>query len=700
MSELLRAYLVTTLCGWSVFPLLRLILARLPDRGYAVSRSFGIVVSAWLAWMAAGAMGRPLTRTLALGAVLAVGGASAAIAAWWRSSGEASEGETAQGGAGSRPAPWRSMLWVEVLFVSGLVLFTWIEGHNPAVDPDSERFMDYAILRADLRGPGLPLTDPWFAGADLSYYHFGYAMTAFLVRCAGADASRFFTAAVALQHALLWIAAFGIGLALSGRLRGGIGAAFLVLGAGNLEWVRQWAHHGFGARLDWFASSRVVAEAISECPWFSLLWGDLHPYVIALPMVAGALAFPLAESLPASGALEQAREARLRLARAVCFAFLCGALLATHPWDLPIVTLVAPVLLLVGEGTHRLSRAALWAVVPVISCLPFLPFLRGLGAPHRTIGRVPRGSDPGEWLMAFGPFVLLAALGAIRVVPFRGRTGLHGREDGIRTRLALTLAGAGVLCALVPEMVYLRDLFDATPLRRMNTVFKLHRLAWLLMGLAAAWLVDLLSRETSRRRWAGWTGLGLTLAAALVYPLEGTAAWLRGRSSEIRSVDGPEAREALSPGAEADALFRALHPGDASAAAFIARTAAPGEAILEETGEPYTWSSRIGTFSGVPTVLGWGNHEAVWRQDWASVLRRREDIASIYAAQGPDEACPLLGSYGARFVVLGERERQRYGPRAGRFAAAARPEFAGAGTEVYDVRAICGPLPPDGAAPP
>lgn len=697
MLDLLRTYLVSTLCGWSVFPLLRLVLARLPDRGYAVSRSFGIAVSAWLAWMAAGAVGRPLTQGLALGALLAVGGACWALAAWWRASGGRCEAATGRGAGLSSP-PWRSIVWVEALFVCGLVLFNWLGSRNPAVDPDSERFMDYAILQAALRSPGPPVPDPWLAGAGLSYYHFGYAVVAFLMRGAGADPARGFTAAVALQHALLWTGAFGAGLALSGRARGGIGAAFLVLGAGNLEWVRQWAQNGIGARLDWFASSRVITDAISEFPWFSLLWGDLHPYVIALPMVAGALVFPLAESLPASPAGDGGRDARLQPARAACFAFLCGVLLATHPWDLPIVALGAPLLLLVGSGRRRPSRAALWAVAPLLSVVFFLPFLRGMSGTHRALGRVQRGSDPGEWLMAFGPFVLLAAVGAVvLLLPWRGTGGLRDREDGVRTRLALALAGAGAVCAIVPELMYLRDVFDATPLLRMNTVFKLHRLGWLLMGLAASWLVDRLSRGTGRRRAAGWAGMGLTLAAALVYPFAGTAAWVRGRSAELRGMDDAETKAALAPGAGAEALFGALHPGDAAAAAFVARAAAPGEAILEETGEPYSWSSRIGTFSGVPTVLGWGNHEAVWRQGWGAVLRRRDDIAFIYRASGPDEACPLLESYGVRFVVVGERERRRYGPGALGFPAGAAPDFSASGTQVYDVRSICPYRPPDGA---
>ncbi|MBI1951990.1 MAG: hypothetical protein HYS34_11595 [Acidobacteria bacterium] len=192
-------------------------------------------------------------------------------------------------------------------------------------------------------------------------------------------------------------------------------------------------------------------------------------------------------------------------------------------------------------------------------------------------------------------------------------------------------------------------------------------------------------------RLAGWAAVGLTAAGALVYPLCGTAAWLRGRADEIERQKDAPARAALSPGADAEALFRALHPGDAAAASFIARAAVPGVAILEEAGEPYTWSSRISTFSGVPAILGWGNHEAIWRQDWSEVLRRGEDIAAIYRAEGPAEACGLVQQYGVRFIVVGERERERYGHGAARFAAAARPAFENRGTRVYDARDACGP---------
>src|SRR6266699_58284 len=281
MHDLLCGYAVTTLCGWSVFPLLHRLLGRLPDRGYPLCRCSGVIVAAWIAWVLAAPARRPFTTGMAVLGVLLAATLSSAVTAAVRPAPGARAG-----GGGERfgdflrsGAKW--IVCVEVLFLGGLLLFSWILGHNPAVDPDSERFMDYALLRGCLRSRGLPIPDPWFAGRDLAYYHFGYATVAFLVRAAGADPAHFFTTAVALQHALLWVGAFGAGLALTRRASGGFLAALLVLGAGNGEWIRQWLRPVGPGPFDWFASSRAIEGSITEFPWFSMLWGDLHPYVMA-----------------------------------------------------------------------------------------------------------------------------------------------------------------------------------------------------------------------------------------------------------------------------------------------------------------------------------------------------------------------------------------------------------------------------------
>ena len=353
-----------------------------------------------------------------------------------------------------------------------------------------------------------------------------------------------------------------------------------------------------------------------------------------------------------------------------------------------------------------MGRIAATGLAAATSCLLFLPFLKGFVRAGRGLGRVARGSPPGEWVMAYLPFVVLAALSAVLL----SRPALREwRENGgvpVRDRFALTLAGVGLLTAITGELVYLRDLFESTPLYRMNTVFKLYRLAWLLLGVGSPSLIlRLLARRgggSTGRRYpiGGWMSVAAVLAAALVYPACGTAAWLRARSSEAGKQEDARAAAAQSPGADAEALFRALYPGDAEAASFVASSASPGEAVLEETGEPYTWSSRISTFSGVPTVLGWGNHEAIWRQDWQGVLERSADVQMIYRERGSARACDLIRRYGVRWIVVGERERRRYGPGAGPLAATGRNVFESHGTTVYDASGGCGSGAPDGTPAP
>ncbi|HYS06195.1 MAG TPA: DUF2298 domain-containing protein [Candidatus Dormibacteraeota bacterium] len=695
MSELLRAYVIVSLCGWAVFPMVRRLLAPLPDRGYAVGRCFGLVLIAWVAWILAWMSGRALTTPLALGSLVLVA-AAGWIPSLLKRRRQGIGGALAELSAPGLPRRLPAFIaCTEALFLLGMLLFVLLEERNPAVDPDSERFMDYAFLRACLRSPGLPLMDPWFAGGQAAYYHFGYALVAFLVRACGADPARMLGSAIALPYALLWTGAFAIGVTLTGRARGGIWAAFLALGAGNLEWLRQGLRALRPAAFDWFASSRAIDGTITEFPWFSLLWGDPHPYVMAMPILVTALAFVLAVTLNAPAHADAGRGAENRFipaGRIAALALLGGAVLAAHPWDYPLLFGSALLIAACAGGRHRTARIGSILLAAALAWPLFIPFLKGLALGGHGLGRVAVRSAPGEWFMAYGPFVLLLCLGGpllLRTV--RDRPG-PGEDDRAAHRAAVAFGACALLTALFCEVAYVRDLFAPTPLARMNTVFKLYRFSWLLLALASSlWIESLLGPVRSRldvRRWAGRAVVALVVGAALVYPVYGTAAWLRVRRNEAARQEGA-ARAALLPGADAEALFRARLPGDADAAAFLARSAGGAEALVEETGEPYTWSSRISTFSGVPSVLGWGNHEAIWRGGWDEIQKRTADIVLVYTRPGSQEACDRLRRYGARWIVAGGLERLRYGPSVDDFGRLARPVFASKGTAVYSVDDVC-----------
>ncbi len=687
MIETIRGWLVVSACGWAIFPFLHLILATLPDRGYAVSRTLGVVSATWIAFWLVDWTGRPLGQIGAIGAIGLL-----AVLAWSarrlvaRGAGLEGKERVAQFVKGSAP----TLLAIEGVVLAGLLIVSWLLRRNPAIDPDSERFMDYAFLKATLRSPGLPVADPWFAGESIHYYHFAYAMAAFLVRAAGADPSRFFITALALMHVLVWAGALGLGLALTGRLAGGLLSALLVLGAGNLEWLRQVLPSPGLSRFDWFASSRVISGGITEVPWFSLLWGDLHPYVAALPLFLAGLAVPLAESLSEEHrglALPGARS--IAAGRCALFAFCCGALLATHPWDLPFLVLAA--LLLAGLAPHpgSIQRTVPLALMPITGALLFWPFIGGFVRHGRGVAAVPHRTSVAEWLMAYGPFVLMGLLGLLIFVGRRlaSRTG-GAMPPSPPARAAWAIAATGLAAALICEVVYVKDLFSGTDLARMNTIFKLYRIAWVCLALSSAALVVRL--RAAAGRWSRAVVPALLVGCALpaaVYPVLGTLSWLEAREAARRRSDREGRGAGEAPGADAEALFRLWMPGDATVAAVLEERARPGEAVLEESGEPYGWSARIATFSGVPTLLGWGNHEAVWRDGWIPIQERQRAIAAIYADPESGSSRALLRRYGIAWVVVGERERQRYGKNvAAAFGRLGHKEVEDHGTVLFRLR--------------
>ena len=715
MRAILLGYIVVSLCGLAVRPFMRRALHALPDGGHAAGRCFGLIVSTWIAYMLVLVRGVPLGTGAAILSLFLAALIGHLPLVWNLLRRRPSSptigpligptmgptmvptiGKPGSPGIGQvlrRVAP---QIWTEALFLGGVIAFSWILAHNPAVDPDSERFMDYALLQSHLRTTDLPVADPWLSGRPINYYGFGYAMAAFIVRATGSDASSSFIAILALIHALLLVMSFGLGLAVTGKCRGGLVAAGLVVVAGNLEWMVQLFRGGTLGALDWFSSSRAVEGGITEFPWFSLLWGDLHPYVFGLPVFACALLFSMAAVLHRSGAEAGTPGSKATISMCgVGFAVAVGALLATHPWDVPVLMLATVTMVFLapaGWGATRtavassaLAPSAMALSMLIPGALLFLPFMRGFAQQGRRFGIVTSWSAPHELAIAFGPFLLLAIPGFLflRGPIFRFRKPHPWRHSDGRGRIAVALAVAAILTIAICEIVYVRDIFDGTPLFRMNTVFKLHRLSWFLLGIVSPLLVERMVRSGRKIPVIAWLAVVGLLSA--VYPLAGTVSWI-GSATEAVGGSEPALAAAQRPGAGAADLFRAQFPGDAAVVEYLRANAGAGDVVLEEAGDAYTWSSRIASFSGVPTVLGWANHEAGWRGGWERVLERSRDIESIYRDPDGDRARALLQEYHVTWVVVGERERRRYGTEGpSRFHLTGRMVMEHAGTRLYRV---------------
>ena len=441
----------------------------LPDRGFALARPLGLLLVAWLVWWLASL--RLATFTVgSIGlAVLLVGAGGLAIGFtrrvellnWLR-------------------AHRRLVLIEEALFWGAFLLFVLIRRANPDLwHPflGGEKPMDFAYLNAVIKSAYFPPYDPWFAGGYINYYYFGFVLVAVVTKLSGVVPAVAYNLAIATFFACLTLAAFGAALALITPVRsmgvqrravlfGLLGSLFVaVIGnlrelsllfegfqnlskleprtnlpllAGLLRTVDGFlfgylAGKPLPFRQEWWYwnATRVIqhppseAGPITELPWFTYLFADLHAHAMALPYTVVAIALALA-IVRTSRDHEPRYEGLLRLG---LLALVIGALWPMNTWDFPTYALLTLAALLLSRwrDAARLSSTVLlgaawrWGLMLVAAYALFLPFHRAYGSAASGIERWTGSQTPlGDYLTIHG-FFLFAIAGALLTDFWLGR---------------------------------------------------------------------------------------------------------------------------------------------------------------------------------------------------------------------------------------------------------------------------------------
>ena len=99
------------------------------------------------------------------------------------------------------------------------------------------------------------------------------------------------------------------------------------------------------------------------------------------------------------------------------------------------------------------------------------------------------------------------------------------------------------------------------------------------------------------------------------------------------------------------------HPGDAAALPFV-RGLPMGTVIAEGAEGDYGYPSRISSFTGVQTIIGWPGHEFMWRGAYGGTSERIEEVREVY--EDPVKAPGILREYNVSYVYVGDTERELY----------------------------------------
>ncbi len=215
--------------------------------------------------------------------------------------------------------------------------------------------------------------------------------------------------------------------------------------------------------------------------------------------------------------------------------------------------------------------------------------------------------------------------------------------------MALAMMLTGALLLIGPEYVYLRDNFGS----RMNTLFKFYFQTWILWALASAFGLWYLRQYAGTvGRWVSTTAMGLAIAGGLLYTFP--ALYTKtGRFAGPPTLDGM-------------AYFARDYPDDWAAIQWLQQNEPDAPVVLEGTRGAY-WgegrSSRISMATGLPTVMGWINHEGQWRgRYFERVGARPDEIQRIYQTRDWNTAKQLLDQYQVKYVVVSSLERGWYNP--------------------------------------
>ncbi len=589
---------VLELAALAATPLALVLFRRLPDRGYLLSKPLGLLLLAYPVWLLVSLKLVHFTQStliVTLAALLLIAGV---VAYRWR-----------QELWAFLRSHWRLVLFCEVLFLVAFLFFVQLRMANPDVwHPfrGGEKPMDLAYLTAVVRSTTLPPYDPWFAGGYINYYYLGQFFTATLVKLTTIQPEVAYNLAVPTFFALTVSATFSVAYNLAAAARGlikrspgfrpipswspyaaGVIGVFLVALAGNLDGVGQmierlseasswhlntnlpivdsvansigggWQVVAHGADLrefDFWRSSRMLPPTISitEFPFFSFLFGDLHAHMMAIAFQILAIGIAAALVLGVRGERGSWREWVI----IALLGLVVGSLRWINSWDYPPFLLLALAALVISErgaegGWGAMLRRLLLkaALLTGVSFLAYQPFLANYQSPVSGVIESPETTPIQQYLAHFGVFAAVIGawllfqvwrtLRSYRLLRFASggwRQPVSSRQDASQLLLAGALLfffcalafllvdrGNSFVALLLPALVIVgyvavRELCTRRPdsgirlfvlalaglglglsmgvdlvtlqgdIVRMNTVFKFYLHTWVVYALAASFV--------------------------------------------------------------------------------------------------------------------------------------------------------------------------------------------------------------------
>ena len=455
-----------------VLPITFMLFRHLPDRGYLFAKTLGILLVSILVWLLASYHLVSFSQvSLMISAVIL---AAISLPILIRNRGCLTRFISER---------WRMLAFAEVVFISAFLIFVVIRMANPDLwHPylGGEKPMDMAYLIAVLKSSYMPPYDPWFAGGYINYYYWGQFMVATLIRGTGIEPTVAFNLAVPLFFALTFGSAYSLvynlasgsiirnkldskpptigllGQVLRSPVSAGLMGGIFVTILGNLDGAVQiignlWQQLILGGPIetfDFWRSTRVMlpdppGHEITEFPFFTFLFGDLHAHLMAIPFTILVIGISLSIVVGVrdkNGYKKSMSHGQgfAELGRLVILGLAVGSLRLINTWDFPAYLLLACISVLLAEYFRNGGLSLMVIIksglkillVTVSGFLTFLPYHLAYETFFSSFESTTNQTVLWHFLLIHGLFIFV--VGSFFLVDLRGYwSACWGKITGI-----------------------------------------------------------------------------------------------------------------------------------------------------------------------------------------------------------------------------------------------------------------------------
>ncbi len=772
-------YLFILVLGLLTYPIVRLALPGLGDKGYPLARALGLILFGFMCWIS-GSLGVPVTRGT-LGVMFAILAVTGLSLGWMQRSELADE--------------WKSkrkyFLMIEGLFIAFFLFDLLIRIGNPDLwhpAKGGERPMDFSFLNAVIKSTTFPPYDPWYAGGYINYYYYGFVLVGMPVKLLGIVPTIAYNFILPTLFSMVAMGAFCVAWNLVNGTRysivdsrasnneyrasnfdyrfiAGLFAALLMVVLGNLGTVRMvyqglemlaapggninittsifqrmiWAAQGLVQALmghplpygigDWYWNpSRVIppgpGNEITEFPFFTFLYSDLHAHMMVMPIALFVVAWALSVVLA---------HARWKNRFAAALGFLIGgiAIGALYPTNLSDIYTYLPIALAAlayaiwnyadvvnmhwpVEFPNAVKKLVLiadaWVLLILLSYGLYEPYRAAYSQGYSWVDPWTASHTPiWSYFTHWGVFLFLVAVWLawetrqwMASTPVSSLNKLRRYQILIEADIVIFLLAllylayrqveigwvalplamwAGILilrpgqsdvkrivlfwvgtALVITIMVELVAVHG--DIGRMNTIFKFYLQAWLLLAVSSGAAFVWIMQEISQWR-PGWrnffqVGLSLLLMGAFSFTLTGTSAKIADRMAPVVPLT-LDSITYMKYAQYADFNATMYLIQDYKAIRWMQDNVQGSPVIVEANCTEYHWCTRFTIYTGLPGVVGWSWHERQQRTLQPQLVDNRiNEVDAFYTTTDVQSASAFLKKYNVKYIIVGQLERAEY----------------------------------------